>query len=468
MESKSLVPSDFTANLERQYAVLAAFAETNLVNKWLGKSVTSRSTCYSSKANEDADMSRKFFVPEKMIVPSILRTSCRCFGHTPSKTTDFYYQKSRSDHISAFYDILHLFWIGFFQFLKALNTNDSKILTSFITEATSLVRVPVSGNGDSQVIISQQNKADVLVAFVGIYALHLLMTPETTISTRCRIEGLKLWVAADPEFKFAEFHYSRWYDDTLDPHQGRPNILPSSFNPGHLPDQVYNTRDIQANSRIKELFGNPFVDSERLASGFKSMLTNHKAELIQVAEGFMRLRINSAEKYFMRLLAQILQLDDGTLGLIFGEKASYRNKGMVSEITDELNHLGAEALRLMVVELRKKNQSVEKELANEHRSLRTMTRDLLFLRIWNNGGDHKGYFTILGFTISQPYSTIKPLLEFHYRHLSLQYHPDKTGDGRLQTQLNEAVEVFRNESKFNRYLEECKSWTEGRIHPLFP
>lgn len=69
--------------------------------------------------------------------------------------------------------------------------------------------------------------------------------------------------------------------------------------------------------------------------------------------------------------------------------------------------------------------------------------------------DFKGYFSILGFSQFQFWEDIRPFLEAHYRIKTAQLHPDKTGNGDAQKLLNEAIEIFRDEQKFDKYTAEC-------------
>lgn len=464
--SNRLVSSVFLASLKAQYEEFSKYAETSLVDEWLEKKNYEYKS-YGKEAIERATWGRELNLPRGMITPYCLKTPCYCFGRTPDDRG--YNKHSRTDHISAYYDLIHLFWTGYFQFLKALDKGDEKIIITFANEATSLIRIPKSAKNDS--MINEKNKKDVMIAFVGIYALHLLMTDERTISTKCRIEAVRLWKKVDPETKFADFRL--WYYDDLGYNEGKPNLLPSSFDPGHLPDKVYGQHEFYENKKIQELFGNPYIDCDRFPLGLKLLLANHKNELIQIVESFLRLHIS--EKFVVRFLYQIIELDDETLSLIFGEKASYRNKGVISEIDDELNHLGVETLRQMVVSLRQKTKDdqektndLEMKLQKTNQSYASTLYQFTRLKIMlSEKSDYKGYFKILGFNTITPHSEIKSLLEIHYRYFSLQYHPDKSGDPELQKLLNEAVEVFRDSEKWAQYVAECDEISTQITNKMF-
>lgn len=470
--SAPLVSSAFIDDLKAQYEVFAKFAETPLADRWLGEKVKGWDPrSYSDEAIEKATWSRDFLIPKGMIFPHALKTSCECFGNTPD---DKYDQYRRRNHVSAFYDLLHLFWVGYFKFLEALNLGNEKQLTDFISEATKLVTIPKTADSSYNSHISRKNKDFVLTAFVGIYALHLLMIDDKIISTRCRIEAIRLWKKIDPEMKFTEI--SLWYYKEDNWNRGGPNLLPSSFDPNHLPNKFYTEREFGENAEIQRLFGD-YRREQRITSGLKMLLTDHKAELIQVMEAMLRLDVH--HKFLIQFLYQIVDLEDGTLALIFGEKASYRNKGVVSTVDDELNHLGPETLRVMVSALREKNKELESSKkkmeekltaeAEKYRQAYTSNlREFTRLKIMVSGGaDHKGYFFILGFLTIHMYSHIKLLLEAHYRQFSLLYHPDKSGNDEKQKLLNEAVEVFRDEDKFNQYVAECQMIVDQKTNRMF-
>ena len=360
------------------------------------------------------------FLPKDMNHTHSLETCCNCFGPAPAE--DFYTNKERREHISSFYNLLHLFWLGYFTFLDCINKLDLNILLYFINISNLLINIPITA-------INNKNKNFIIINFITIYALHILTIESKDISTICRIQAIKILKTMNVPKPF-NFWYSR---DSI------KNLIPSSFDSSYYPDKLYNKIEFYQNQKVLSIFGKLDQNINRFIIGLTTMLTDYKYELIQVLNSFLTLSI--LPNIVIDFLYRIIDLDQGCLTLIFGDRASYRNRGLVYQIQDEVNYLGSDILKIMVINLRGRNKDLQ---ANTF--LKLLTSDQ---------ADYKKYFLTLGFSIIQPYNQIKMFMEAHYKSLSLLYHPDKAGDIDKQKLLNEAIEVFRDEQKFNNYVSEC-------------
>lgn len=452
-----LINQTFLNNVKNQYDVFARFTGVSLLGKEVDANMFA-CVCYNKEAMEKAKFGDPIFLPKNMNCPYALTTSCQCFGNTPNDSFQTY---ERVFHITYFYNILHLFWLGYFLFLDALNSKNQNILITFINRATSLIKIPRSVKSCAQ--IGDHNKEYAVAAFVGIYALHILTTENKEISTLCRIEALRLWKNVDTGKNFTKF--SLWYCcEKYD--KEHKQLLPSSFDPTYFQDKLYSQTELYKNEKMISIFKDfaPYSnrDSANFVTGLKTLLTDYKHEVIQLVNSFLRLDIYC--NLVIEFLYQIIDLDNENLTLIFGEKSSYRNKGLVYEITDELNHVGPDMLKIMIINLRQKNKELEETNAKKETEL-DKVKNAYFLNLFpllvqriliSLEGDCKHYFAILGFSITQPYSQIKIFLEKHYKSLSLLYHPDKTGESEKQKLLNDAIAIFRDEVKFNLYIDECK------------
>ena len=451
----AVVSQKFVDSLTTQYRKFAQFALTNLVDPCLKPPATFVYYGYNATAIKEGTNSRAFFLPADMMLPVVLRNACLCFGKAPDESSDYELQHERIMHVSAFYDLVHLFWVGYFQFINALNVRDSSELHKFLSEARLLIKIPRTANMQNKTYINHQNKDNVLVAFVGVYAMGLLMTEDKTISTRFRVKAIKLWRDIDTGFHFAKF--DNWYGDG-----SYLNILPSSWDPDHRPDKLYTKAEIQCNPSVKEIFGDPFSDIEKLPDGLELLLRDHQRELVQVAEAFLRLNIFACQGNIVKLLFAAADAGMEARGTIFGEKASYRNKGFVSAEDVRLDYRTESDLKKMIADLRHENTRLKERHEAKIRALLQIHAGIF------GNFDYKQYYSILGFSPLQSYNNINILLEVHYRKLSLEYYLDKNDSQTKLKLLSEAYEVFHNYDKYHEYFHECEVRIKDEIEKHLP
>ena len=447
-------------------------------NGWYPKELIDRGSGFSMYLQEV-----KF--PSTLRLPHELRGSCSCLGRTPSRSD---WNRDMEKHVSAYYDLLYWYSLGYVSFVIAVSKADYKEFGTLLEIIPRRIKLPSSVR-DGAIKETNLNKA--IVGFVGLYFFSLFNNPDPRISTEARIEALHGFNHFDSGGKLFRELGSLWYEVEENDCKLRNthlNLLPSSFYQAYIPNQRLKRDDFLTNRELLKLFGNMSdwdTDKNRIAQGFMILLANYKLEYLQIVESFLRLDLHRDRA--LHALFSLLELDQNSLKLIFGEQASYRNGGKVNEGSD-LDSLDKEGLKATVLGLRALIAGMRQEQADlaqqnallksaNHETTAKLRQTRLILNkyyerelLFSNHSlvDHKGYFQILGFTLLDSDEKIQKFLKSNYRTLSREYHPDRNEKDEANMQLlNNAYAFFQDPDALKQYRCEARQVAAEMVKDTF-
>lgn len=390
--------------------------------------------------------------------------------------------------LNAHLGIIRAYWRGYIAFLEELTGTEGKwaeFEKNFSTEfsiPSFKDGVQYSDNGSSQKRLQESNKHEILPLFVTHYSLGTFFQESYDIPISLRINALLFLKKFDPEFKHINPSNSRYsYEYTISSTEKFKNLLPETFDAGLIEDQEITSTCFFTNTKIAKIFGgtNQYHDwnQEKFQKGLLILLENHKQELIQVAHSLFKTLDNFAAYKIMilKLLFNIAESQDpDLLNLTLGGHASYRNKGRITLILDDLPLLSKEILVDTARSQRKRITEMEASKIEEEQKfnakITALKQELIedkaryFLGSLHAKVDVNGWFRTF---------KINPLLSFEdnqetiktvYKKLARDFHPDKNYDvtqaekieiDNKMSQINNAYSILMDETTYNNYLNLC-------------
>ncbi len=402
-------------------------------------------------------------------------------------------------YLDAHLEFIKTYWLGYIAFLEELNGKEGN-WDAFTRRFESQLNIPDINDPWIKVYYSEErvqnsNKHELLPVFLVHYSLGTFFHESNKISVAMRIKALMLWGKIDPQLDFFKQKSSYRYGKTVLYQKKWKNLLPLSFDENLLEGQKITNWDFSSNITIASIFVNPRTQ-QSFHKGLQILFADYKQEMIQVMHSILQMESSQpsdAGPMTLRFLLSITQSDDNELlGIILGEHASYRNKGRVTRIIDELPLLSKETLietvRHQKVQLKEKELLVglaQKSLADEReqaketldrvvKSSSEHTKKLkkslisyqatLLLASYDPEADYAGLFrlfrvnTLLGFKENQ--DTIKWIFKIEAPKFHTDKHTNATDEEKqdLNTQMASLIEgrdMLTNEITYQQYYNEC-------------
>lgn len=229
------------------------------------------------------------------------------------------------------------------------------------------------------------------------------------------------------------------------------NALPRSFG-NFYDDMEFNSNDINKNPEIMKIKIDPL---KTLTEIFKYK----KYEIFQILHVLFRI-LNSEHRIF--ILGYVLELRNYRnnlliLDTIFGERCSFKNKGVSNYIGDDFETMTHGELCSEMRDNKRKIHDLEEKInkvCGGKENLINIKVSCL-VAFGNSLVDPEGVIMFFGINPLLPYNNNKNNITNTYKKLALENHPDKGGDEEKMKHLGNMYDHVKDENLYGVFINSC-------------
>lgn len=353
--------------------------------------------------------------------------------------------KYREDSVKGYYVFLYAYQLIVLKVIETINKGKTYMNEDFVEMIAKVL---------DEYLVEVRIMIKSLVRFlVTVCCFSIVFYKDAQINSYARIYALKIWGSVDSDgLLFYKNHSSVLkLTDTL--HDALPSSFFNIYSNWNRNEEL-RREEIMANpilkSYIGNLWGNKADNVKELRVGLRNMMFGRKLEYIQVVRTLIYLNV-----YIDVLLETLLSLNTFTpesCEIYFSKKASFRNQGLVEVDFDATE---AERIRKIFEDMPKSKITVNDKCVREddHR----LAQNLKKIIENHPDFDYERYFFYLQFSAFSKWEDIRLHVESHFRRRSLNYHGDKTFNGKEDAQkiLSNAKDCFSNQTNYFIYRNEC-------------